>query len=116
MVLFSKHKTLFLWSGLLIVFGLLGLSIYFQTISDFPYVFAFGFVITEISMFVFVKTINVRFRKSQAICNLTEKEFDAISIKYELKKDNDKKRKMLGYFFLSALTVLIFIISYFVAK
>jgi hypothetical protein len=116
MVLFSKQKTLFLWSGLLIVFGLSGLSIYFQINSAFPYVFAFGFVITVITMFVYIKIINTRFRKSTIICNLTEKEFDAISIKYELKKDNDKKRKMLGYIFLIVLTVLIFTISYFVTK
>lgn len=116
MVLFSKHKTQFLWPGLLIVFVLPGLSIYFQFNSDFPYVFAFGFVITVISMFVFVKIINTRFRKSPTIRNLTDKEFDAISIKYELNKANDKKRKMLGYVFLSVLTVLIFTISYFVTK
>lgn len=116
MVLFSKHKTGHLIFGLLICFGIPGLSLYFQFNSDFPYVFAFGFVITVISMFAFVKTINERFRKSPTICNLTDKEFDAISIKYELKNNNDKKRKMLGYVFLSVLTVLIFIISYFVTK
>lgn len=116
MALFSKHKSLFLWTGLLIVFGLSGLSIYFQLNSDYPYVFAIGFVFTIIITFVIVKTINYRFRNVQTIRKLTDNEFDAISIKYKLKNDNDKKIKMIGYVFLSVLTALIFMISYFVTK
>jgi len=114
MVLFSKHKTLFIWTGLSIVFGLPGLSIYFQFNSYFPYVFAFGFVLTPICMFAIVKVINTRFRKLPTIRNLTDKEYNAISIKYGFKNDHNKKRKLLGYVFLSVLTVLIFMISYFV--
>lgn len=116
MVLFSRQRSLQLWAILPIVFGLPGLSIYFQFNSDYPYVFAIGFVFTVIVTFVIVKTINYRFRNLQTIRKLTDREFDAISIKYELKNDNDKKRKMLGYVFLSVLAVLIFIISYFVTK
>lgn len=116
MRLFSKHKSKQIWFGLPICFGVPGLSIYIQINSDFPYVFALGFVLTVLIMFIFIKSSYNRFKKLKPIHDLSKDEYDKISIKYEIKNENEEKRMKLGFVFLSILTIAIFVISYLVSR
>lgn len=112
MLLFSKQKRKVLWIGLPILFGIPALSIYLQSKLSFPYVFAIGYLVTGIILFAFMQIIEKQFKRRTEIQNLTVQEYKDISIKYELKIPENKRRKLLGYILLTLLTIGVFIVSY----
>lgn len=116
MLLFSKYKKKVLSIGLPIFFGIPALSIYLQIKLDFPYVFAIGYLITGIIMYGFMRKMEMNFKQKIENQNLTEKEYNQVSIKYELKIPENKRKKILKYIFLSILTIAIFVISYIASK
>jgi len=116
MLLFSKYKRKILWIGLPILFGIPALSIYQQVKLSFPFVFAVGYLITGITLYVFIQIAEKKFKQKKEIQNLTEEEYKNISIKYELKIPENKRRKILGYIFLVLLTIGIFVISHLASK
>ena len=116
MLLFSKYKRKALWIGLPILFGGVALSVYLQTKISFPYVFATGYMVTGIILSMSMRMTEKRFKRNTVINNLTEQEYKKISIKYELKIPDNKRRRILGYILLAILTIGIFVISYFVSR
>ena len=113
MMLFSKYKSKILWIGLPLFFGGVALSIYLQTKLTFPYVFAFGFLMTGMILFAFLQLSEKRFKEKTEIQNLTEQEYRLISVKYEMKLPENKNRAIIGYIAFGVLMIGIFIISYF---
>jgi hypothetical protein len=116
MLLFSNYKRKVLWIGLPILFGMPALSIYLQIKLSFPYVFAIGYLGAGIILFVFMLISEKRFKQKTEIQNLTEQEYKDVSIKYELKLPENKRRKILRYIFLALLIIGIIVISYFSSK
>lgn len=116
MLLFSKQKRKVLWIGLPILFGIPALSIYLQSKLSFPYVFAIGYLVTGIFLFAFMRIIEKQFKRRTEIQNLTEQQYKNISIKYELKIPENKRRKILGYILLMLLTIGVFTVSYLVGR
>jgi phosphatidylserine synthase len=112
MLLFSKQKRKVLWIGLPILFGIPALSIYLQSKLSFPYVFAIGYLVTGIILFAFMQITEKQFKRTTEIQNLTVQEYKDVSIKYELKIPENKRRKLLGYILLTLLTIGVFIVSY----
>ncbi|GET25440.1 hypothetical protein [Prolixibacter sp. NT017] len=112
MMLFSKVKSKLHWIGLPLFFGGVALSVYLQTRLAFPYVFAIGFLMTGILLFGFMQVSEKRFKKKPEIRNLTDREYNLIAIKYELKLPENKTRTIIGYVFFGLLMIGIFVISY----
>ena len=116
MGLFSRFQTRFIILGLLFSLGLPSIAVYLQTISSFPFVFAFGFVFTVVFVICYVKYDRLRFRQKEEIRELTDMEFDAIALIYDIKDKKNKKGETIGYSFLVFITIGIFIISYFASR
>lgn len=112
MLLFSKYKRKVIWFGLSVLFGIPALSIYLQFKLSFPYVFAIGYLVTGIILFAFMQITEKQFKRRTEIQNLTEQEYKYVSVKYELKIPENKKRKLLGYMLLIFLTMGVFLVSY----
>jgi hypothetical protein len=111
-MLFSKYKTRILWTGSTIMFGIPALSIYLQFNSSFTFVFAIGYLLTGICIYAFTKTAELQFKKQKEVQSLTEQEYKELFIKFGLKNPENKKRELLGYIFLTVLSIGVFIISY----
>lgn len=116
MGLFSRFQTRFTIFGLAFSFGLISVAIFLQTISTFSYVFALGFVFTVVFVFSYVKFDRQRFRQKEVIRELTDSEFDAIALIYDIKDKKNRKREIIGYSLLGLLSIGIFIISYLASR
>ena len=110
--IFKKHKRKMLWFGILVFFGGLALSIYFQATFAFPYSFAIGWSMIMIALLGYNKIAETKLRDSDLISGLTDTQFNEIAIKFEIRNNVDKKNKMFALIFMIVISIGIFIISY----
>jgi len=104
--------------ALISLFTLIGISIYLQVKIDFPYVFAIGFTLTLGFLYLIGTLEEKRLRRQQYLCDLDDKKFRAIKKEYGKGYDFEmsKGKKIVMIVFLTALTIGIFVISYFIDK
>jgi len=112
---FYKRQT---YLALISLFTLIGISIYLQVKIDFPYVFAIGFTLTLGFIYLIGTFEEKRLRSQEFICELDDKKFKAIKKEYGQGFDVElsKGKKITMIIFLTAFTIGIFVISYFLDK
>lgn len=100
--------------GLILLFSLIGVSIYLQVTIDFSYVFAIGFTLTLGIMYLVGLLEEKRLRKQEYICELDDIKFKALKKEYgqgfDVEMSKGKKTVMLV--FLIVVIIAIFVISY----
>jgi hypothetical protein len=114
--LFRRHKRKVLWIGALIFFGGQALSIFLQVRYPFPYSFAIGWSAILIAMLFYFEKTELELRNSEKIRGLSDKQFNEIAIKFELRNNSEKKKRTLAMIFMVMITIGIFIISYLVTN
>jgi len=100
--------------GLILLFSLIGVSIYLQVTIDFSYVFAIGFTLTLGIMYLVGTLEEKRLRNQEYICELDDVKFKALKKEYgqgfDVEMSKGKKTAMLV--FLIVVIIAIFVISY----
>ena len=100
--------------GLILLFSLIGVSIYLQVTIDFSYVFAIGFTLTLGIMYLVGTLEEKRLRNQEYICELDDVKFKALKKEYgqgfDVEMSKGKKTAML--IFLIVVIIAIFVISY----
>ncbi|WP_163323426.1 hypothetical protein [Draconibacterium mangrovi] len=114
--LFKKHKRKVLWVGVLIFFGGIALAIYLQASYPFPFSFAIGWTTILIILFLYYKRTELKLRNSEIIRGLTDRQFNEIAIKFEIRNNADKKNKTFAMIFMVVVTIGIFVVSYLVTS
>lgn len=112
--LFSAYQTRMIVSTLILFFGIIGISVYFQVTSDFKYCVGVGFVISILTLLFYSQNSENNFKQKRYISDLTSEQFDKIAIKHQLKYP---KKQMNGYMIFFGITaIVIFVISYYATK
>jgi hypothetical protein len=114
MELFSRYRKRQYVITFVLFFGIIGTSVYYQIITNFHYWIGVGFALCISMLFGVGEIEEVRFRRKQYICDLTDEQYDKIAISQQLKYP---KKQMIGYaIFFAVITIVIFVISYLFAK
>lgn len=100
--------------GLILLFSLIGISIYLQVTIDFSYVFAIGFTLTLGIMYLVGTLEEKRLKNQEYISELDDVKFKALKKEYgqgyDIEMSKGKKTVMLV--FMIVVIITIFIISY----
>lgn len=108
--IFSEYYRKMVLFNFLLFFGAIGLSIYLQFKTSFPYFFGIGFIVIIMLLFLLNSIFESRLRNNRLLIKLTNKQFNSLAIQYNIKYP---KKQLINYIvILGIFAVIIFIISY----
>ena len=93
--------------------SILGIAIYFQIVSVFVYSLGVGFILCNLSPWLYREIGEINFRKRSLINTLSKAQYDSLAVKQQVKLS---KKQLMNYrIFVLVLSVLIFAFSYLAA-